>query len=100
MILEQPRVTGLTITCEACPWQAEGKLEDGRVFYMRHRFCSAQLGIGATVEEAVKDSFGHWIEYHYDNGDCGRPAGQGYCSGLAGEEIAYVFQRLWQERTP
>jgi hypothetical protein len=84
----------LTVTLEACPWQAEGRLDDGRWFYMRHRFCIASLGVGATLENAVKDSFTNEIEYHEDNADCGRRPGQGFCSGLIGEEIAYVWQLL------
>jgi len=97
MAVSMPAVRRLTITCEACPWQAEGELGDGRVFYMRHRFCVAQLGVGATLGDAVANSFGNEIPYHEDNGDCGKLPGQGFCSGLEGEEIAYVFQRLWAE---
>ena len=95
--MRRPIVRKFTITLEACPWQAEGRLDDGRFIYMRHRFCLASLGFGHDLESAVQDSFRHEIEYHEDNGDCGKPAGQGFCSGLQGEEIAYVFQRLCEE---
>ena len=84
----------LTVITEACPWQAEGELTDGRIFYMRHRFCMASLGAGASLEEAVADSFTNTIEYHEDNTACGLPPGRGFCSGLQGEEIAYVWQML------
>jgi hypothetical protein len=88
------RPVNLTVTCESCPWQAQGRLDDGRFFYMRHRGCRAALGFGETFEVAVKDSWGNWITYHENNEDCGKPPGYSYCSGLEGEEIAYVWQLL------
>jgi hypothetical protein len=94
------RPVRLTVTCQACPWQAEGQLDDGRVFYMRHRFCRASLGFGDTLDDAVDDSFGNEIDYHDNNEDCGKPPGQGFCSGLYGEEIAYVWNLLVQVRDP
>lgn len=44
------------ITCQAMPWQAEGRLHDGRWFYMRVRHNVAELGLGATLDDAIDDS--------------------------------------------
>ena len=93
-----PRPVSWNVTCEACPWQVEGQLEDGRRFYLRHRHCSMQLGVGATLEEAVRETFDPrtHLKYHRDNAsEC---PGNGHCSGVYGEEIAYVWHRMWQER--
>jgi len=45
------------VTCHAVPWQAEGRLWDGPWFYFRIRSGRASLGFGATVQDAVADSF-------------------------------------------
>lgn len=43
-------------TCGGCPEQYEGRLIDGRFFYFRYRHGRAELGIGATLEDAVRSS--------------------------------------------
>lgn len=40
-------------TCESCPEQWNGRLTDGQHFYFRLRPGQAQLGIGATADDAV-----------------------------------------------
>lgn len=42
------------MTCTACPLQVEGELLNGWCFYFRCRFDLAELGIGATPEDAVR----------------------------------------------
>ena len=41
------------VTCNSCPHQTEGELEDGRHFYFRARWDEWTLGIGNTPTEAI-----------------------------------------------
>lgn len=43
------------ITCDAAPWQAEGRLWDGPWFYLHIRSGFADLSFGATVQDAVDE---------------------------------------------
>lgn len=42
-------------TCEACPSQWEGELEDGRFIYIRFRWGNLGFGIGETIKDAIKN---------------------------------------------
>ena len=57
------------VTCTASPWQAQGRLWDGPVFYLRLRSGVASLGFGATHDEAVADAT--WGERHWQDFDDG-----------------------------
>lgn len=46
-------VKTLTKTCEACPAQWEGTLEDGRVIYIRYRWGSLGFGVGDDLGDAI-----------------------------------------------
>lgn len=52
-MLTLDRIRTSRVTCESAPAQIEGQLDDGRFFYFRARGRYAELGIGATAEEAV-----------------------------------------------
>jgi hypothetical protein len=54
-------VTELEKTCDACPAQWEGRLEDGRYIYVRFRSGHLTIGVGATSSEAVGNSMGNTI---------------------------------------
>lgn len=54
----------------ACPTQYEGSMRDGRRWYFRYRHGVAQLGIGATDDEAVEDSWGNGIRLGDDLDGC------------------------------
>lgn len=87
----------MTITCDSCPWQAEGRLSDGRWFYMRHRFCRVSLGVGRSLARAVEDSLlSPAITYH--DQDAGICTMNGFCSGLGDSEVSPLFWRLWDLR--
>lgn len=44
-------------TCNACPSQWEGKLEDGRSFYARYRHGIFRYGVANPGEDPVEVSF-------------------------------------------
>jgi len=89
---DAPRPSSWRVTCESCPWQVEGQLEDGRWFYLRHRNCSLQLGVGATLEEAIVNTFDLATHLTYHENNAAECPHRGYCSGVEGEEAAYVWQ--------
>jgi len=47
------KVKSYTVTCNSCPHQAEGELEDGRWFYFRARHHFWYLSVGDTLDSAV-----------------------------------------------
>jgi len=49
-----PLVASYVKTCEACPEQYEGTLTDGRIFYFSYSRGEVFLGIGRTLDEAVR----------------------------------------------
>lgn len=55
------RVDTVRRTCTACPTQYEGQMADGRFFYFRYRHALAELGIGATLDDAVIETLGREI---------------------------------------
>lgn len=46
-------VATLEHTCEACPSQWEGTLDDGTHFYVRYRGARLRIGFGPSVDAAV-----------------------------------------------
>lgn len=48
-------VVALRLTCGACPTQWEGRTDDGRHVYVRYRWGTLRVGVGASIEEAVAD---------------------------------------------
>jgi hypothetical protein len=42
------------VTCGSCPFQVEGQLVDERWFYFRARGRSVELGVGNTLDDAVR----------------------------------------------
>lgn len=42
--------------CEATPVEWSGRLRNGRAFYFRYRWGSAQLGLGDSLDEAIDNS--------------------------------------------
>jgi hypothetical protein len=51
-----PKLASVTQTCEGCPSQWEGRLEDGRCFYIRYRWGHLQVWISKNASYAVKDA--------------------------------------------
>lgn len=47
------KVKSYTVTCNACPHQAEGELSDGRWFYFRARNNVWTFSVGDTLRKAV-----------------------------------------------
>ena len=50
-------------TCEACPAQWEGQLEDGRYVYVRYRWGVLRVGMGDTKDQAIGDR-GSCTDFH------------------------------------
>jgi len=44
------------MTCEVCPSQWEGKLDDGRMFYIRYRWGSLSVRVSRAVTNDVDDA--------------------------------------------
>lgn len=74
MTLAHPQIATSKKTCDSNPEQYEGWLTDGRWFYFRYRWGTAELGIGADLDAAVEDSLNH-----------GRTVGE---SGYEGEFVS------------
>lgn len=66
--LLNPHIVEQETTCEACPVQLEGRLDDGRYFYFRYRWGRAALGVGETPQAAVNEQRGGCGEY-MEHGD-------------------------------
>lgn len=47
------KLRSYSVTCNACPHQAEGQLEDGRYFFFWARGFDWEVGIGDSVDDAV-----------------------------------------------
>ena len=43
------------VTCSACPYQVEGKLNTGEYFYFRERWECSRFCIAKTLEDACKN---------------------------------------------
>lgn len=50
-----PLVVAMKQTCNACPSQWEGELEDGRMLYVRYRGGELSAGVGVDIGAAVKN---------------------------------------------
>jgi hypothetical protein len=50
-------VKSYTVTCNSCPHQAQGELDDGSWFYFRARYNSWSVSIGASVDDAIENEF-------------------------------------------
>jgi len=50
-----PLIASYVRTCEACPEQYEGTLTDGRSFYFSYSRGEVFLGIGRTLDEAIRE---------------------------------------------
>ena len=55
MTHDMPLVTELVQTCDSCPSQWEGRIEDGRHVYIRYRWGRLQVGIADTLDEAIRN---------------------------------------------
>lgn len=75
-----------------CPEQHEGRLSDGRHFYLRLRHSEASLGVGVDEDGAVAD----W-DAVFEEIDEAR-ADRGWFTDNA--ELNTVFARLLQKRAP
>ena len=60
-------LTAMTLvkTCPACPSQWEGKLKDGRMYYVRYRWGCLEATISKDKTDDVMDAVGG-EELHYD----------------------------------
>ena len=56
------KIVELVLTCHAMPAQWEGRLEDNNYIYVRYRFDCLSFGVGATGNEACRNSCGNYIE--------------------------------------
>ena len=50
------KIIELTQTCGACPSQWEGKLEDGRMIYIRYRYGGLEVSISYYPTDDVSDA--------------------------------------------
>jgi len=50
------KASTLLMTCEVCPSQWEGKLDDGRMFYIRYRWGSLSVRVSRAVTNDVDDA--------------------------------------------
>jgi len=50
-------VLDLYKTCNACPSQWEGQLENGHYIYIRYRWGSFRVGIGETLSDAIDNMY-------------------------------------------
>lgn len=56
-----PKIVQLAKTCDACPAQWEGKLEDGRFVYIRYRHGYLTAGAGPTPDDALYGTFAEGV---------------------------------------
>jgi len=50
------KIIKLIKTCDACPAQWEGKLEDGRMLYFRYRYGHLSVRISPEVTDDIMDA--------------------------------------------
>lgn len=50
------KASTLLMTCEVCPSQWEGKLDDGRMFYIRYRWGSLSVRVSRSITNDVDDA--------------------------------------------
>lgn len=55
------KVISLQKTCSACPAQWEGKLEDGRMIYIRYRWGHLRLDVSLDPSDDVQDAIGNTV---------------------------------------
>lgn len=77
------KLASLTQTCPACPEQYEGRTEDGRHVYIRHRHGHGYVGVGDTLGDAVSGSE-LLAEWEGDDGMIPEPLGLDGVLRLAG----------------
>jgi len=65
----RPKVLALRNTSLACPSQWEGVLEDGRAVYARYRWGELSVGVGESVDEAVRNGMSDQALYADPVGD-------------------------------
>jgi len=75
----------LVQTCYACPSQWEGKLDDGRMFYIRYRWSEGSVEVSPTPTDDVMQAVGGELVCAFDNGDA---------SGLGGDMDTAEMQLL------
>ncbi len=51
-----PSIVALVQTSDAAPSQWEGQLSDGRWLYVRYRHAELSIGVGGTLDEAIRVS--------------------------------------------
>lgn len=56
-------------TCDACPSQWEGELEDGRNFYIRYRFGLLTVRFGKNVGDSAIDQKTSYQVYELTHGN-------------------------------
>lgn len=83
-MITHPAIAEQEQTCGACPEQYEGRLVDGRHFYLRYRWGVARLGLGATADAAVEDPAASYMEWG-DN-----------LQGQFDGDVDFVFQMLYE----
>jgi hypothetical protein len=59
---EKLRVTSIRQTCDACPSQWEGTLEDGREIYVRYRWGILHIGVGGRGREWLLETLSHDLD--------------------------------------
>lgn len=74
-------------TCLGCPSQVEGTLKDGQRFYFRFRWGVANLGVGATHDEAIRDPASVSAEW-----------GDEWAGVLSQKEFEALFMQLLPQR--
>ena len=64
--MEQYKVKWLEQTCDCCPSQWEGKLEDGRMFYVRYRFGVFKVLLSNNPTDNLDDCWDNGKEIVYE----------------------------------
>lgn len=62
-----PKVTSIIKTCNGCPTQWEGHVEDGRMFYFRYRGGICTLKMSKVPTDDVLNAMD--VELHFENRD-------------------------------
>jgi len=56
--MDKPKLVKLVQTCFACPSQWEGKLDDGRMIYIRYRWGVLSISVSPEPTDDIMDAVG------------------------------------------
>jgi len=67
--MDKLRAKTLKQTCNACPAQWEGKIDDGRMFYIRYRWGHLSLNVSEKATDNVMDAVNNSMFFAEEIGD-------------------------------